>query len=493
MARAVWVGCLALAACAPPADAPDAPVAPPTLRATASAAPPVRPDPRSACAAKTAAYIAVMPGRLDVDLFVSQDQAPIAEAARPVHQALTDIAARAGGKLAVQLIDASTYAGRTLAEQQGMTDAPGFFGLVVRNGDAKLVVPALSPDHVAVIESAFSRWTRRVGAEVESHPPAVGIIGGPFAAPVQAMLDALPYPSESIEPAQADARLRTLLVSHDARLDETALRHIDAHVMRGGRLLVLASGATRTAGGATVQDAAIAPLLSAYGVKLQRALIVDPSAAYTLTLPASTEVQRVASIPIVDTLAGDFPPLAGLRALSFPFASPLSVERRPGVRVVATTSAAASAHEAVTLDAGAPPAASLGRGPFAIAAAVEGVVDSAFSATKSRDTRLFVIASPVGSNPWSQADDVDQQFLARVYARRHLEHTALALEGALEWLHGDDNSACRALAAAHADRRAVQRPFQRCAPAQVRQLLDQSRDVDHVLDVCGGFEAPAAE
>ena len=190
----------------------------------------------------------------------SQNLPQLRTYAQRVREMLTEMAARAGGKIRLDVIDPLPFSeDEDRATGFGLQAVPTgqggdtiFFGLAGTNStNGKAVIPFLQPDKEAFLEYDVAKMIHDLTV---TKKPAVGLISGlPMAASfdpqtrqmreawaieqqLQASFDVRQLSAPSLKSIDKD--IGVLVLVHPKNLPDDALYAIDQFVMRGGHLLV---------------------------------------------------------------------------------------------------------------------------------------------------------------------------------------------------------------------------------------------------------------
>jgi hypothetical protein len=248
-----------------------------------------------------------------------------------------------------------------------------------------------------------------------------------------------------------------------ATWQERDLRALDAYVLGGGAVVVLA-GAVNLPPAESILSAnldthGLDRLLSAYGIELHRDLVRDASAEMRFPIGHEGESAWLHAPGIFATT--DIDPrcaaLYRLEEIAVPYPSSLAAhpERQPAARLrtVVRSGDASVVTTGDTLDLSierSPDELTGNKQKRAIGMTVEGVHRSAFgNAPGTGRGRLLVIASPQflanpfarAGNPEGDFDDGDRvlQELAWIYAREHMTGMFLAFKFMIDWLTADED------------------------------------------------------
>jgi ABC-2 type transport system permease protein len=234
------------------------------------------------------------------------------------------------------------------------------------------------------------------------------------------------YEVVRIDPTRPDipASVDVVIAGRTGRLDEDARYALDQYLMRGGRLIALAGAhdidVDRSGLSATAAPA-LKPVLAPWGVSIGDGFVLDEqNAAFPRPVQerrGGIILQRMEMTPypfFVDVrqsgLEVGHPALAGVNGLTFPWASPMTVEAPAGVEAVVLARSSAGAWKQAGSSLEIPAAPGSERAQHALAAVLTGVFPSAFAeedasatsaasvdrATISKslpDARLAVLAS----------------------------------------------------------------------------------------------------
>lgn len=397
---------------------------------------------------------------------------------------------------------------------------PGFMGLVLEYGAERDTIKVLSPDVTTGLEYWITEKILEVRARAEATKHRIGVLTGhdeirlseanllpssnPNRTSIQGIL-AQYFPHFVLVDvdlrrspgAPIDETLEGLIITQPATdLADDELRRIDAFVIKGKSLTVVASAVNLTAGDATMRATlsthGLEKLLGGYGIEMRKDVLEDFGRPFGIQVmvAASNEPSTMRFPPLLDVkdderFTGDsmlldtgFPAFFRTPQVPFPYASSLLLHRdkqpdvRPeGFRILARSSPQTARETADTVDLK-PLRQWAPKRQFAqydVAATVEGKLQSAFgqppggkntTGETKRAARVLVLSSSqFFANPFARAgnapdagpsrmttpsggDEVLQQ-LAMPYAQQLLTSTILVAKNTLDWMTMDsDLSAC---------------------------------------------------
>lgn len=501
---------------------------------------------------------------LRIEFYATRSLPKVAKSARAVAALLGAFKNISHGKLEIKEIDTTDdEAAKKAAKEAGLQEASfgemgdgdvaqiaqGFFGMVFEYGAEKEVIPLLSPEHDSGFEFWIANKMREIRDRADGTSARVGVVVGtdevalteanltpPQGASGPSMRSivqqALPfYKFEDVDLASdINPDLQGLVITQPGRdFTDEELKRIDAFVMRGRGLAVMASAVNMKAADPSMKASLdlhhLDALLGGYGVEMQAALVRD--AKHEVKIPATTATGGVASVtlPGVLLLAHDIAAEADTRLLDndfvgffrmdevvFPFASPLVIKpsKQPDARIRVV---ARSGSEAVLQTASPLSLVPINKdaeltgekGARDIAVVVDGKVKSAFGDASSDDARILVIASAQFlANPMARAGnpppmppqmrmmgdiggDKELQAIAMPYARSYMTTTILTFKNVLDWMAADERIiSCSALLLNQAPAKAsgAKSEKKKCSKEQMIELMDSGLSLDDALEVC---------
>jgi ABC-2 type transport system permease protein len=344
-----------------------------------------------------------------------------------VSDMLDEYASYSNGKIKVQMIDPATLgdAQKTLAAQgiptlqfnvlrnDSYQVVNGYLGIQIQYGDKKEVIPVVS-DTSNLEYQITSDIKKLVGKNL----PVVGIVtsnntvptsgdassGSTLMTQAYAKLNQL-YQVKTVDLSKdkiTDDISTLMIVGPKAKFSDDELKKIDAFVMKGKSLIILADGVTINKGmTASKNDVGLNKLLSAYGLSLNNDLITDTSngrasfssnsGGYTMSymvnypfwakiLPNNMDKQNVI--------------VANLQSIIFPWVSSIGVTPKDGENIVylaKSTGEAQSETDNFILDPQAAGKAAGKPGQYYLAVYVSGKLNSAFGQGSSDKARVALV------------------------------------------------------------------------------------------------------
>jgi hypothetical protein len=497
---AAWLAALLTllpVSCAGGAAAPRAshPVAAVAARPTDAAAP--------SCSRGTARLLASMGEPVQIDAWVTKGTAELDRFVNELERVLSGLQASGRGMLVYRVTVASTPEAQRAAKDAGLREtalgaSSGYLGVAVRYGKEQWVLASLRPADRDRLAMTMVLAIRELALRVHRRTKRIGVIHGnggirldePLTAqdrshesPTFKRILELAYPFYQLVevdskrgPVAIDDRLAGVIVTQPGQaFDDAQLAALDEFLMLGEKSLFIVSGAVNLRAGDAQMNARLDThrldeLLAKYGVELKRDAVFDPSGSVTIAVDKPAPAQSVRPSWILHArkdggLDTTFGPFVWVEQLVFPFPSTLVAhpDRQPraSLRVVARSTEQASGdtsrEQAMKLSPEAP-----STGPHAaraIAIAVEGEIQSAYTPGRRARGRLLVVSSPQFlSNPfaraWNQRSDPKKmsppagaddrlRTLAHPYGSKYMNDTITALKGILDWMSADaDLDAC---------------------------------------------------
>lgn len=392
--------------------------------------------------------------------------------------------------------------------------AKGYMGLVFNYGAERDTVKALSPDNNMGLEFWITNKIREVRDRGDQIKHKVGILtghdeiklsdanllgnqGGRGGPSMQSIITQY-FPFYSFVDvdlkngdAEIDDSLDGLVITQPGKdLTDKELRRIDAFVMKGKSLAVVASAVNTKAGdatsSATLSTHGLEKLLDGYGIELRKDVVLDFGRPFRVGMWTPGGPQTARFPPVLDVhddyrftgneqlLDTSFPAFFRIPQVPFPFSSSLVLHRdkQPDIapekfKVLARSTPRSQRREGDTLDLKllqrwAPEKTEFTQ--YDIAATVEGKLKSAFAGADkmgvespneaASPARVLVIASSqFFTNPFARAgngpdmqgmpgmppmggDELLQQF-SQYYAQQILTNTILVSKNLMDWVTGD--------------------------------------------------------
>ncbi len=485
----------AIAACGSPPQPVVAPAAVDVPAAPAKSAP-------ALCDA-TPRILGELTEALELDVYVARGTPALATFAKDLETLLSSMAASTKkGRVSFRIIPTNTDAGKAAAKDAGlvmqtfgeaMKDdtaliTQGYSGVVLRYAGQSDVIKYLPPDGIDGVELWVDTKIRELHAKASNTTFHIGLVAGhherslaseklsPGAHVSMQSLFAQHYPFyrlEQVDPTKGDIDAAfdgLILTQPEDDLDDTSLARLDAFVMRGRALVVVASAANMKEGDPTMTvrlgTHRLNRLLMGYGIELHEDLVLDLGKSWSATTTTGT-----VRFPYIPLLSGDD---AGKRStavqtrasvflrandVAFPFASSLALDRAKQPAATFTT-LATSSDETIRSRTSGPmwPKTSFDKGQAGaavVAVQVEGPMTSAFGKGKSQGRgRVLVLASSWAfANPfWSPnasgdavvagAEDSALAAMGAPYAQSQMLQDILTMKNTLDWASDGDLARC---------------------------------------------------
>jgi len=394
--------------------------------------------------------------------------------------------------------------------------AKGYMGLVLNYGAERDTVKALSPDNNMGLEFWITNKIREVRDRGDQIKHKVGLLaghdeiklsesnllasqGGQRGGPSMQSILTQYFPFYSFVDvdlkngdAEVDESLDGLIITQPAKdISDKELRRIDAFVMKGKSLAVVASAvnlkANDATSNATLSTHNIEKLLLGYGIELRKDVVLDFGRPFRVGMMTPGGPQMARFPPILDVhddyrftgneqlLDTSFPAFFRIPQVPFPFTSSLVIQRdkQPDIapekfKVLARSTPRSQKREGDTVDLKLLQRWAPQKGEFTqydLAATVEGKLKSAFAgadkmgveapAVATNTARVLVISSSqFFTNPFARAgnapdmggqmgmmmpmggDELLQQF-SQYYAQQILTNTILVTKNLMDWVTGD--------------------------------------------------------
>jgi ABC-type uncharacterized transport system involved in gliding motility auxiliary subunit len=468
-----------------------------------------------------------MKQELSVDAYVTKGLPKLDAFVRDLRDLLQEYKNAGGAKFEYAIIQPKDEDTRKKAKDAGLIEQPfgeasatdekaavtqGFMGLVFKYGEQQDVIKFVPPDRTDGLEFWISNKIREIRDKGDDVHHKLGVLTGhdeikttednltPHNMGKYAIQTIITqnfpfYSFQDVDLKNGDSEipdeLDGLIITQPGKdLTDKELRRIDQFVMKGKSLAVFAGAVNVKASDATMNATlsthGLEKLLEGYGVSVNKDAVLDRARGVRLILPtaggmAQADMPQLLDVQddpryvdnqqLVDT---SFPCLFRVADIAVPFASSLSLkaDKQPKAKArVVMRSSPYSAH--LTGDSAdlkpfqkwAPKLKGLKQEQFAIAASVEGTLQSAFQegdkqgveapAESARPARLFVLASSQFlANPLARAGNGpdmgqygmmmpnlggDEQLLmlAGPYAQQFITGTILVFKNTLDWLIGD--------------------------------------------------------
>lgn len=466
---------------------------------------------------------------VQVDVYVKTGLAQLDTFVRDLKHLLQEYERAGQGKFKYTIIEPDTDELKEKAREAGVQEQPfgeakakgdgasitqGFLGLVFKYGSEKGVIPALHPARGDGLEFFITNKIREIRDKNDDIKHRIGVIAGKEelkltddnlvpkqgqqGSPNLQQIITQNFPFYTLEEVDMEGGANAIdpelvgLIMTQPGTDyaEKELRRIDEFLMLGGKsLVVIASAVNLKANDAEMQAElslhGIGPLISGYGIEMQKNAVLDHGAQFRI--PVMTRlgqmswmrhpgIAHVVNDPRFDEdekrLDNGFPGFFRMEEIMMPFPSSLKLlkDKQPAdvkIEAVARTTPASSVETGETVDMSLRESWEP-RPPFdqhVIAATAEGILKSAYAGKKGMgveapdrakgSSRVLVIASSQFiTNPFARAGnpppmppqmaqfgamggDQDLQMVAQPYAQTYLTPTILALKNILDWMSGD--------------------------------------------------------
>jgi gliding-associated putative ABC transporter substrate-binding component GldG len=383
---------------------------------------------------------------------------------RQVKDLLDEYAAHSGDRLQVQFVDPgddpaleqslrmmgipklqlSTYQG----ERAEVMNA--YLGVAVQYGGKNEAIPVVQ--NVARLEYDITSAILKVSGERRTVGLALG--AGPSLpeewAPVrEALSEQYAVREVDLEAGDVPLEVTTLVTVDREDLSESALYRIDQFVMRGGRLFVMTGGVDVTLGMLQARDREVTmgPLLRAYGVEVQNALVADAQAPLVgfdigFFLPLSIVYPWFPQMT-EKGLSRTNPVTSEMQSLVLPFVSPLvpvPVDSSAGasiaVEVLARSSersfARTAPYDLNPQNRVTPPAGSLA--PQDLVLALSGRFPSAWAGRPAPADTLGLAPPPAAVSSETQIVVAGSQHFLTAQFLRQYPANAVFLANAVDWM-----------------------------------------------------------
>lgn len=466
---------------------------------------------------------------VQVDAYVKTGLAQLDAFVRDLTDLLKEYERQGGGNFKFNIIEPKTDEAREKAREAGVSEQPfgeasatgdesaaitqGFLGLVFKYGSESAAIPALHPARGDGLEFFITNKIREIRDKNDNIKHKVGVITGKDelkltdtnliprgqgGAPTleQIIKQNFPfYEIESVDLGGGDSAIDPsfvglMITQPGADYTDKELRRIDEFLMLGEKSLVVVASAVSMKPNDSAMSAeltlhGLGPLLSGYGIEMQKDAVLDHGAQFRIPVMVGMGTMAWIRHPgiahvVNDPRFGDseklldtsFPAFFRMDEIMFPYPSSLVLHRdkQPAdvtLKAVARTTPAANVVVADTVDM------SLRdrwepKPPFEqriIAASAEGKLKSAFAGqpgegitapeVAAKPSRVLVISSSQFlTNPFAYAGNGPEQQgqmamfgamggnkellqFAGPYAQKYLTQTILSLKNTLDWMSGD--------------------------------------------------------
>ncbi|MCL2777215.1 MAG: GldG family protein [Polyangiaceae bacterium] len=470
-----------------------------------------------------------MKGNMKVDAYVTKGLPKLDAFVRDLRDLLQQYKDASKGKFDYTIIEAKDEEQKKKAKEAGLQEvqfgegsdtedkaefAKGYMGLVLNYGAERETIPVLSPDNNVGLEFWITNKIREVRDKGDGIKHKIGLLTGNDEIKLSAP-DLLPantgqkptlqglitryWPFYQIVDvdlkngeADVDESLDGIIITQPGKdISEKELRRIDAFVMKGKSLAVVASAVNVKPSDAsmtgTLSTRGLEKLLEGYGIEMRKDALLEFGRPFRVPMQSYGGLQIMRFPPVLDVhddfrFTGDeqlldtsFAPFFRVPQIGFPFASSLVLhrEKQPDVapdkfKVVARTTPKTMQETGDTVDLR-PLRQWRPKGAFnqfPIAVSIEGKLKSAFAGsdkmgveapTESTNTaRVLVISSSqFFANPFARAGngpemggqmgmmmqgmggDETLQAIAGSYAQQIVTNVILVTKNTLDWVTGD--------------------------------------------------------
>lgn len=466
-----------------------------------------------------------MKGEMKVEAYVTKGLPKLDAFVRDLRDLLQQYKDSSKGKFDFVIIEANDEEQKKKAKEAGLQEvqfgegsdtedkaefAKGYMGLVLNYGAERDTIKYLSVDNNVGLEFWITNKIREIRDKGDQIKHKIGVLSGhdemkltepnllPSSAGQKPNLQGILsqyfpfYTFVDVDlkggESEIDDTLDGLLVLQPAKdISEKELRRIDAFVLKGKSLAVVASAvnlkASDPGGSATLSTHNLDKLLSGYGITMNKDAVLDFGRPVRVPVPTQMGLQVGRFPPVLDVqddarfsgneqlLDTGFPAFFRMQQLSIPYPSSLTVktDKQPDAqfRVLARSTPKSQKREGDTLDLKllqrwVPQKGQLTQ--FDIAATVEGKLKSAFAggdkmgveipdAAKNPARVLVISSSQFFANPFARAGngpdmgqmpgmppmggDENLQMFADGYARTVLTNTILVAKNTMDWITGD--------------------------------------------------------
>ena len=466
-----------------------------------------------------------MKGEMKVEAYVTKGLPKLDAFVRDLRDLLQQYKDSSKGKFEFVIIEANDEEQKKKAKEAGLQEvqfgegsdtedkaefAKGYMGLVLNYGAERDTIKYLSVDNNVGLEFWITNKIREIRDKGDQIKHKIGVLSGhdemkltepnllPSSAGQKPNLQGILsqyfpfYTFVDVDlkggESEIDDTLDGLLVLQPAKdISEKELRRIDAFVLKGKSLAVVASAvnlkASDPGGSATLSTHNLDKLLSGYGITMNKDAVLDFGRPMRVPVPTQMGLQVGRFPPVLDVqddarfsgneqlLDTGFPAFFRMQQLSIPYPSSLTVktDKQPEAqfRVLARSTPKSQKREGDTLDLKllqrwVPQKGQLTQ--YDIAASVEGKLKSAFAggdkmgveipdAAKNPARVLVISSSQFFANPFARAGngpdmgqmpgmppmggDENLQMFADGYARTVLTNTILVAKNTMDWITGD--------------------------------------------------------
>ncbi len=460
-----------------------------------------------------------MKQNMHIDAYVTKGLPKLDSFVRDLRDLLQEYKDASGGKFDYTMIEAKDEETKKAAKEAGLAEQPfgeasdtedkaavtmGFMGLVLKYGSEKDAIKSLQPERTDGLEFWITNKIRELRDKGDGVKHKIGVVSGKDEIKLtdtnlvpanmgkfsiqQIVTQNFPfYTFQDVDlkngDATVDADIDGLIITQPGKdYSEKELRAIDAFVMSGKSLVVIASAVnvkpSDATMNATLSTHGLEKLLDGYGIELRKDAVLDfgrSMRVYVQTQSGAVPARFPQIIKVTEDrrFTGDeqlldtaFPAFFRMQEIAIPLASSVVVhpEKQPDAKlsVVARTTPRGTRLTGDTADLKFLQnwASTLKKGEWAqygLAAAVDGTMKSAFDASQksAKPARVFVLASAQFlANPFARAGNGTEmggqfgmqmpmggdeilQSMAGPYAQQELTTGILSFKNTLDWLTGD--------------------------------------------------------
>lgn len=474
-----------------------------------------------------------MKGDMKVEAYVTKGLPKLDAFVRDLRDLLQQYKDASAGKFTYAIIEAKDEEQKKKAKEAGLQElqigegsdtedkaefAKGYMGLVINYGAERDVIKVLSPDNNVGLEFWITNKIREVRDKGDGIKHKIGLLTGhdeiklsePNLLPantgqkpnLQGIISQFFPFYEFVDvdlkngDADVDDSIDGLIITQPAKdISDKELRRIDAFVMKGKALAVVASAVNVKASDAsmtaTIETHGLDKLLDGYGIELRKDVLLDYGRPFRVGVWTQNGPQTVRFPPILDVqddfrFTGDeqlidssFAAFFRIPEIGFPLASSLGIHRdkQPNVapekfRVVARSTPRTQKETGSSVDLKPlrpwRPDGKAEFNQFPIAATLEGKLKSAFAGgdkmgveipdESASSARVLVISSSqFFANPFARAGngpdmggdprmammmggmggDEQLQQIGQAYAQQIVTNVILVAKNMLDWVTGD--------------------------------------------------------
>lgn len=304
----------------------------------------------------------------------------------------------------------------------------GYLGVVLYYQDKRKTIPFVRD--TAGLEYDVSSLIKELAAPAR---PLIGFVSGHGeASPYQLQTERGPlfanFQTETVDLSTAAERSKAsvlFVLGPRQRIPPEEVAVLDSYVSRGVPVVVFLSRALVNLGTFTplLQVTGLEPLLEHYGVRVERDFVLDAQ-CQTITIQSQQggfsiqNIVKYPAIPLSNRLNRENPVLRALDVLGFPFAHAVSpADPAPGLKFTPLAESSAYSWMAPGVTRLDPyslggPAADSPRGPFTLAALVEGSTTAYADAGSSATVKLAVVGTSYFADPQMPAPPANMMFIS---------------------------------------------------------------------------------